>query len=100
VEIGKEALNLIKKMNDFKAVNEKRALTISELVSKLTGYNIKRLPLLFGERYHKIAHTLRKARNLGLIRVVNQGEKEAFYINKNDKVYELAIQETSRRRRF
>lgn len=100
VELGKEALNLIKKMDDFKAVNEKRALTISELVSRLTGYNIKRLPLLYGEIYHKTAHAIRKARNLGLIKVVNHGEKEAFYINKNDRVYELAFQGLSKRRRF
>jgi hypothetical protein len=95
--LGKEALNLVKRMEDLQAVNEKRALTISELVNKLTGYNIKRLPLLFGERYYKIARAVRKARNLGLIKVVNVGKKEAFYIKKNDRMYDLAFQGISKR---
>jgi hypothetical protein len=79
--MSEEHVKILKQLRECKAVNSRNALTISEIVRRITGLSVSRSPILYGIRYFDIHSKIKRVCSEGLVKRASVGGKEAFYIN-------------------
>ena len=79
--MSEEHAKILKQLRECKAVDSRNALTVSEIVRRITGLSVSRSPILYGIRYFDIHSKIKRVCSEGLVKRTNVGGKEAFYIN-------------------
>jgi hypothetical protein len=79
--MAEEYAKILKELRECKAVDSRNALSVPEIVRRITGLSVSRSPILYGIRYFDIHRKIKRVCSEGLVKRTSVGGKEAYYIN-------------------